>query len=415
MTEFDLILWGASGFTGRLTAQYLARTQSAHGARWALGGRDERKLQALRDELAVVAPSCAKLPILTADARDETALAEMAQRTSVLCSTVGPYAQHGSALVAVAARHGTAYCDLTGEPQWIRQMIDAHHAQAEGSGARIVHCCGFESIPADLSVFLLQEEMQQRHGCHSTAIEGFLGPVGGSGVSGGSAASFLMLFEAMASDPAVRQLLENPHGLDPQPPQSTTTPRRRRNVRYDKLLPGWTGPYPMAVLDGLVVQRSHALLGYPWGRQFSFHESVNFGAGPAGPLLAAIDAGAVSLARAAIGISAFRRLLTKLAPAPGHGPSDKALDRGYFVFQFLAKGISSRDGRKVLLHARMSDKGDPGYDGTARMLAESALCLAFDEPRTRGGVLTPATGLGAPLMRRLQRAGLSFEITERSP
>ncbi|HSP78791.1 MAG TPA: saccharopine dehydrogenase NADP-binding domain-containing protein, partial [Myxococcaceae bacterium] len=279
--DFDIILWGATGFTGRLVAEYLAKTWDTHRARWALAGRSRSKLEEVRAGLAALNPACAELPLLLGDAKDSASLDALVSRTRVIISTVGPYARHGSELVAACARGGTDYCDLTGEVQWIRRMIDAHHEQARETGARIVHTCGFDSIPSDLGVLMLQEYMREQHGGHCSSVHYYL-TRGRGGVSGGTVASLLQAVEESTADRSVRRILGNPHALDPEPRRGTPEEKDQMGVRYSEELGQWTGPFVMASVNTRVVRRSNALLGYPWGRDFLYSETPGLGSGVKG-------------------------------------------------------------------------------------------------------------------------------------
>ncbi len=408
--EFDIVVWGATGFTGRLVAEYLARTQDTHRARWALAGRDRAKLEEVRKGLAARVPACAELPLLMADAKDAASLDALVARTRVVCTTVGPYARYGNELVAACVRAGTDYCDLTGEVQWMRRMIDAHHEQARASGARIVHTCGFDSIPSDLGVLMMQEHMRQEYGGHLGSVRLYMGPMRG-GASGGTVASLLQALDEVAADRSVRRVLLNPHALDPDPTQRGPGERDLTSVRYSEELGQWTGPFFMASVNTRVVRRSHALLGYPWGRDFRYSEVASYGRGAKG--LARATSMTVGLGGffGAVQVKPLRKLLeSKVLPAPGQGPSAEEREKGFFEATLLGEGKSPRAGREVRLKGRVAAKGDPGYAATARMLAESALCLAFDGVEAKGGVLTPASSMGMKLVERLRRAGMTFEV-----
>jgi short subunit dehydrogenase-like uncharacterized protein len=411
--DLDIILWGATGFTGRLVAEYLARTQETHRARWALAGRDRAKLEQVRTGLATLNPSCAELPLLLGDARDAASLDALVARTRVVISTVGPYALYGSELVAACARGGTDYCDLTGEVQWMRRMIDAHHARARETGARIVHTCGFDSIPSDLGVLLLQETMRERHGTHCPRVRLYVTRMRG-GASGGTVASMLQAVDEAAADRTVRRVLGNPHALDPEPRRGTPEERDQVGVRYSEELRQWTGPFVMASVNTRVVRRSNALLGYPWGQDFLYSEVSCLGPGVKGMLSAASLSAGLGAFLVAAGVPPVRRLLEqRVLPAPGEGPSAEQRERGLFEMRLIGEGESRKTGRPVRLEVKVAAKGDPGYAATSRMLAESALCLAQDELPAEGGVLTPASSMGPRLIERLRRAGMKFEVEER--
>lgn len=410
--DFDIILWGATGFTGRLVAEYLARTQETHRARWALAGRDRAKLEQVRAGLATLNPSCAELPLLLGDARDAASLDALVARTRVVISTVGPYARYGSELVAACARGGTDYCDLTGEVQWMRRMIDAHHARARKTGARIVHTCGFDSIPSDLGVLLLQEAMRERHDTHCPRVRLYVTRLRG-GASGGTVASMLQAVDEAAADRTVRRMLGNPHALDPEPRRGTPEERDQVGVRYSEELGQWTGPFVMGPVNTRVVRRSNALLGYPWGRDFLYSEVSCLGRGVKGMLSATSLSAGLGAFLVAARIPQVRRLLEqRVLPAPGEGPSAEQRERGLFEVRLIGEGESRKTGRPVRLEVKVAAKGDPGYAATSRMLAESALCLAQDELPAEGGVLTPASSMGPRLVERLRRAGMKFEVME---
>jgi len=329
--ELDVVVWGASGFTGRLVAEYLL---GRHGAgaelRWALGGRDAAKLERVRAELcgaAEVAPGA--LPIVLGDGDDEATLASLAARTAVVCTTVGPYTRYGSKLVAACARAGTHYCDLTGEIQWMRRMIDRHQAEAEASGARIVHTCGFDSIPSDLGVWFLQQEMRARHGVACPRVRyrvaGFAG-----GVSGGTAASMLAMLDEASRDPSVRRIMANPYALDPDPTRRGPDGPDALAPAWDDAFEQWTGPFVMAACNTRVVRRTNAVLGFPYGEDFRYDEATLTGAGAGGWLKAAGLATGLGAGMGLMSIGPLRRLVGGRLPAPGQGPSKRKREAGFF-------------------------------------------------------------------------------------
>ena len=401
--DLDLVLWGATGFTGRLVARALAHGD--HGARWALAGRDRAKLEALRAELG---PAHAALPLVLADAGDPASLEALASRARVVCSTVGPYARHGSALVAACARAGTDYCDLTGEVQWMRRMIDAHHAEAERTGARIVHACGFDSVPSVLGTLVLQEHMRREHGSHLRAVRFYLARMRG-GVSGGTVGSMLQALDEAAADPAVRRILGNPYALDPDPARRGPDRGDQVTVRYSEELQSWTGPFVMASVNTRVVRRTHALLGRPWGEDFRYSEVQAFGPGPRGLARATAMTAGLGAFVGAVSVRPLRKLVERRLPAPGEGPSERARERGFFEVELRGEGTSARTGREVRLAGSVKGQGDPGYAATAVMLSQSALCLAQDALPARGGVHTVGSALGLALVERLRRAGMTLE------
>ncbi|MFB1481129.1 trans-acting enoyl reductase family protein [Corallococcus sp. RDP092CA] len=412
--EFDILLWGATGFTGRLVAEYLARTQDTHRARWALAGRDKAKLDQVRSELVKARPDLAALPVVLADAKDPASLDAMVARTRVIISTVGPYARYGHELVAACVRAGTDYCDLTGEVQFMRRTIDAHDARARETGARIVHTCGFDSIPSDLGTLMVQDYMREKHGGHCDQVRFHLLRMRG-GFSGGTIASMMDTLAAVKAEPSLKKVLTSAHALDPEPSQGTQEERDLSTVRRSRDTGTWTGPFVMASVNTRVVRRSNALLGFPWGRDFFYSEVSDFGPGPRGLALAVATTAGLGGFMALSNVDVARELLEKhVLPAPGQGPSATVRERGLFEVRLLGEGHSPKSGQRVKVEGKVAAKGDPGYAATARMLAESALCLAFDPLPKRGGVLTPASAMGMVLVERLRRAGMTFEVHDRA-
>ncbi|MDJ0864987.1 MAG: saccharopine dehydrogenase NADP-binding domain-containing protein [Myxococcota bacterium] len=407
--ELDVVVWGATGFTGRLVAEYLLEHYGGSGPlRWALGGRSRSKLEALREDLARdIGGGAAELELVLGDGDDEASLTALAERTRVVCTTVGPYARYGSKLVAACVRTGTHYCDLTGEAQWMRRMIDAHQAEAETSGARLVHTCGFDSIPSDLGVFFLQREMQARHGAPCARIGyrvvGFQG-----GFSGGTAASMLNVLEEATRDPEVRRVLADPYGLNPAGRRSGPDGPERMSPAWDSDFESWTAPFVMGAINTRVVRRTNALLGDAYGADFRYDEAVLTGSGPVGWLKAAGTAAGMAGVMAAGGVGPLRRLIGSRLPAPGEGPSKAQREAGYW--DVLLHGEHPED-RGKSLRARATGDRDPGYGSTAKMLGESAVCLALDPLTAGGGFWTPASAMGEPLLARLQeKAGVRFSI-----
>ncbi len=399
---FDVIVYGATGFTGRLVAEYL--NEQYHDLAWTIAGRDRGRLEALRRELG--AP---ELPILTADSGDPAALAAMVQKARVVCTTVGPYTRYGSELVAACVAHGTDYCDLAGEVPWMRQMIEGHEAQARSSGARIVHCCGFDSIPSDLGVFFLQREAKRRFGETCRRVRMRVAKLKGA-FSGGTFASLIGVVEAARADRTIARLLKNPEALVPDAPPAQRRRREPGGVVFDADFASWRAPFVMAGINTRVVRRTHALLGRPWGDDFEYDEALLTGAGPAGRWRAIKVAAGLGALMAAAATRPGRALLHALLPKPGEGPGREAREKGGFVLVFIGETAGGRT-----LRAEVRGRRDPGYGATSRMLGESAVCLACDEAIAGipGGFWTPAGALGETLIDRLQRnAGLTFSILD---
>jgi short subunit dehydrogenase-like uncharacterized protein len=383
--EFDLVVHGASGFTGRLVAEYLLqRFPGGQGLRWAMGGRSVEKLAAVRDEIG--APD--DTPLVVADGADAASLQALMARTRLVLTTVGPYQLYGSGLVAACAAAGVDYVDLCGEPAWMRQMIDAHHVAAQTSGARIVFSCGFDSIPFDLGVWLLQQEMTRHHGGPAARVRGRVRKMKGT-FSGGTAASLKATLAAAKSEPGVYELLRIPFALTPGfsgPKQ----PSGNKPMLEDDL-GSWAAPFVMAAINTRNVHRSNFLLGQAYGSDFVYDEMMLTGPGPKGEALANAIAADTSLASDA-------------GPKPGEGPSRAERDSGFYDLLFIGQ-----DAQGHSLRVGVTGDRDPGYGSTSKMIAEAALCLLQDAPGTAGGIWTPAAAMARPLIERLQRhAGLRF-------
>ena len=404
--EFDVVVLGATGFTGALVAEYLCeRYGVGDDLRWAIAARSEARLEALRNKLGQAAIA---LPVIVADSLDEQSMDALAKKARVVLTTVGPYARFGSTLVAACVENGTHYCDLAGEVQWIRRMIDEHHERARETGARIVHCCGFDSIPMDIGAWFLQEEARNRHGSYCDSITLLVRAMKGA-ASGGTMASMMNVMREARADRDVARILARPYSLNPADERRGPDGGDQRGVRYDGQAESWTAPFVMASVNTRVVRRSNALLGYPWGRDFRYHEAIRTSRGPSGwTKAAAITAGLGGLVTfASFGWS--RTLLERyLLPKPGTGPDRSAREAGFFNLEQIGLHPNGKTVR-----SRITGDRDPGYGSTSKMLAESAVCLAFDELESAGGILTPAAAMAAPLLARLRaNAGLTFEIRD---
>ena len=397
--EHDIVLHGATGFVGALVAAYLAGAAHAD-VRIALSGRSREKLERTRAEL----PSSAQgWPLVVADAADPTALAALAASTRVVVSTVGPYATYGLPLVEACARAGTHYADLTGEVLFVREAIDRCDALARESGARIVHSCGYDSVPSDLGVLLLHEAAGELADVRLVATAK-------GGLSGGTVASMRAQMDAMRHDPAARRLAADPHALSPDPAAEPAPVQPPDAGPPGRLQDGtWTAPFIMAGYNTRIVRRSNALTDWSYGRGLRYGELMGCGRGVRGAAAAgAVTAGLVG---ALAGISAAmttaptRALLDRVLPAPGSGPSAASRAAGWFRSELHAVASGGRRFRAVV-----AGPGDPGYAATAVMLGESALCLAEDATGDRAGSLTPATAMGTALVERLRKAGHSYDV-----
>lgn len=402
--EYDVVVWGATGFTGRLVAEYMYQTYGAGGdVKWAVAGRNASKLAALR--LEVAGPEAGSIPEIVADSADEESLRELVESTRVVCTTVGPYAIYGSLLVRLCAETGTHYCDLTGEINWMRSMAEEYGSSAEASGARIVHNCGFDCIPSDLGTFYIQNRMQELHGVYAPRVKFRVVKFEG-GMSGGTAASAINMMEETARDPSLRELMADPYALNPPNMPRGDDGADQVNAEYDQDFQQWTAPFIMGPVNTRVVRRTHALLGYPWGKHFRYDEATLTGDGPGGFMRAMMIAGATGLMNAATALGPVRGLIARAAPSPGEGPSEDVIRNGFFDIELLA----THPGDPGLnLKARVTGDRDPGYGATSRMIAESAVCLACDELESPAGFVTPAVAMGEKLIDRLvDKGGMTF-------
>lgn len=404
--EFDIVVWGATGFTGALVAEYLLAQYGADGdVRWAIGGRSETKLGALKKRLGSRAES---LPVIVADSGDRPALAAMVRRTRVVLTTVGPYAKYGTPLLEACVEAGTSYCDLAGEVQWIRRMIDTYGEKAEQTGARIVNCCGFDSIPSDIGVWYLQREAKQRHSTYCSHVLMIVKAIRG-GASDGTAASIVNLVKEAREDPEIRRYVAKPYSLNPEGRRDGPRVKDQQKPVYNDLLETWTAPFVMAACNTRVVRRSNALQDFEYGDDFLYDETIPTGSGVTGWAKAsAISAGLGALLVGAAFKPTRYPLERFILPKPGEGPDANARANGFFNLVHIG---TLPDGSTIKV--RVTGDRDPGYGSTSKMLAESAVCLAKNDLSVGGGFWTPATAMGAALHRRLvDNAGLTFDVVD---
>ena len=389
---FDLVVHGATGFTGRLVVEYLLRRYPAgSGLRWAMGGRNAAKLAAVRDELGAPADT----PLVVTDTGNPASLQALMEQARLVLTTVGPYQLYGNELVAACARAGVDYVDLCGEPAWMRQMIDAHEAAARASGARIVFSCGFDSIPFDLGVFMLQREMQARFGQPAQRVRGRVRKMKGT-FSGGTAASLKATMAAAAAQPGVLDLLRNPFSLTP----GFEGPRQPSGSKpmVDQVLGLWVAPFVMAAINTRNVHRSNFLLGHAYGADFVYDEMMVTGAGEKGEALANA-------------VAADKSLGADDGPKPGEGPSREERESGFYDVLFIGTDTAGHS-----LRVGVKGDRDPGYGSTSKMITEAAVCLLQDATDTPGGIWTTAPAMGNALIARLKaNAGLSFTVEEQNP
>ena len=406
MAQYDIVLFGATSFVGQILTRYMLDTYGVgKEVNGAIAGRSESKLASVKSELGAAA---ADIPVIVADAADEAALTEMVKNTKVVVSTVGPYALYGEPLVKACATEGTDYCDLTGEPQWIEKMIRRYEPAAKVSGARIVHCCGFDSIPSDLGVFFLQNAAKEKFGKTCPSIKMRVKAMKGT-ASGGTVASMVNLIKEASSDPALRRVLTNPYALCPQGHPYKTRQFNQKSAVFDEDFNAWSAPFVMAAINTRVVHRSNALLDSAYSDQFKYEEAMLVGRGNGG----AVRGTAMSVGLGAFTISAaippVRWVLENfILPKPGEGPSEHAQETGFYDLRFIG---TTDDGQKI--KTKVTGDKDPGYGSTAKMLGESAMCLLNDVEDLPGGFWTPSSGMGAPLTRRMiDNAGLTFDVLD---
>ncbi len=387
--QFDLVVHGATGFTGRLVVEYLLqRYPAGTGLRWAMGGRSADKLAAVRDEVGAPPDT----PLVVTDSADPDSLRALMAKTRLVLTTVGPYQLYGNEMVAACAEAGVDYVDLCGEPAWMRQMIDAHEAQAKTSGARIVFSCGFDSIPFDLGVWMLQNEMKTRFGSVASRVRGRVRKMKGT-FSGGTAASLNATMSAAKSDPRVMDLLRNPFSLTP----GFEGPRQPSGNKpmIDEALGVWVAPFVMAAINTRNVHRSNFLLHHAYGADFVYDEMLVTGTGEKGEAIAHA-------------VAADKSLGAEGGPKPGEGPSRAEREAGRYDVMFLGQTSHGEP-----LRVGVKGDRDPGYGSTSKMIVEAAVCLLQDAKDTAGGVWTPASAMGMRLVTRLQeRAGMDFAVEQ---
>jgi short subunit dehydrogenase-like uncharacterized protein len=388
-SKFDIVVYGATGFTGQLVAEYLAtQYRNDSSLKWAMAGRGLDKLASVRDAIGAAADT----PLIAADASDPVSLQAMVDQTKLVITTVGPYQLYGSDLVAACAASGTDYLDLCGEPVWMRQMIDAHEAAARSSGARIVFSCGFDSIPFELGVFFLEQTAKKVLGAPVSRVKTRIRDMSTT-ISGGTAASFKATFAAAAKDLSLVAQLQNPFVLTPGF-EGPKQPRANKPA-LDEDLGQWTAPFVMATINTRNVHRSNMLMNFPYGKDFVYDEMVLTGPGEQGEANARRLIAAVNAERMSGG-----------GLKPGDGPSKEERENGFYDLLFV--GIAP-DGRQV----RVAVKGDrdPGYGSTSKMISECAICLLRDAPEVAGGIWTPGAAMGDRVIKRLvDHAGLTFEV-----
>jgi short subunit dehydrogenase-like uncharacterized protein len=402
----DLVAFGATSFVGKILCRYLQEEFGAQGSmKWAVAGRSKTGLEQLRSSLGAKAET---LPLIVADAADEASLRKLCASTRVVVSTVGPYALYGEPLVRACAEAGTDYCDLSGEVQWIRRMVQRYETTAQKSGARVVHCCGFDSIPSDLGVHFLQRQAMNRLGAPCTRVKMRVKVMRGE-FSGGTVASLMNVVKEAAADPMLRKELANPYSLCPSGSAPNVRQPNVRSAEFDVDFDAWIAPFVMSGINTRIVHRTNALSERAYGTDFTYDEAMLMGRGLKGRFAAtAMTAGLAGFMLAAAIRPARAALERFVLPKPGEGPSPEVQRKGFFDLRFFG---TTAEGRQI--RTKVTGDRDPGYGSTGKMLGQAAACLAFDVDKaaTPGGFWTPATIFGDRLIQRLTaHSGITFEL-----
>jgi len=400
--SYDVVLYGASGFVGKQTVQYFAHYASSEPVRWAIAGRNDQKLKAVRDEVGVT------VDVLVADSQDQQAIDTIVSQTRVLLTTAGPFALYSDRLVDACVRFKTHYVDITGETPWVKTLIDRYHTQATADGTRIIPCCGFDSVPSDLGTYLVVRHLQREWGVACKHVNAYFQAYGG--FNGGTLASAFNLYDSQGMAQMNQPFLLNPF---PLPPQTEADQNRDPVVPvFDSDLNTWVAPFFMGPVNTRIVRRSSALYDQwqePYGSHFSYQEYLKFDEPLAWLKATGVTAG-LALFMGVLQPPQVRSLLQPFLPQPGTGPSEQTMNEGWFSCELIGTAV---DGRKM--RGLIRDQGDPGNRATVKFVCESALSLALQLDRLpggqrRGGILTPATGLGDVLIERLRRAGMNVEV-----
>tara|TARA_B100000674_G_scaffold136840_1_gene106463 strand:+ start:2533 stop:3741 length:1209 start_codon:yes stop_codon:yes gene_type:complete len=394
--QLDLIIWGATGFTGQLVSEYINKKYSNTALKWGIAGRNKEKASVIAKRLNI-----AKDRVFIADCNNIESLIKLTSKTKVICTTVGPYAKLGTNLIDACIKTNTNYCDITGETQWIRKMIDKYHSKAKENKIKIINSCGFDSIPSDMGVFYSQKKLFEKTGEYANKINMRVAGAKG-GISGGTYNSLSNVLEEARVDKEVRKTLTNPYGLNPIDKQNGPDKADLQSVIFDKVSNSWIAPFVMAGINTKIVRRSHALIDFKYGSDFSYDEATLSGKGVLGQLKGYLSLIPIFLATRKKG-SFIKNIVDYVLPKSGEGPSKKTRISGYYNLRFY---LTQQN--KIHLSKVIGDM-DPGYGSTSKMLAESAVCLALDKTPETYGILTPSVALGNPLLKRLQEnAGLTF-------
>ena len=399
MRELDIIIWGASSFTGQLVTEYLFNRYGSSKIKWAIAGRNLDKLEKVRSQVAHE-----KIPIFIADSFDKESLSKFVKKTKVVCSTVGPYSLYGTKLVKLCIENKTNYCDITGEAHWIRTLIDSFHKEAKSKKIKIVNSCGFDSIPSDMGVYFIQNKIKKVYNNYAKSIKMRVAGIRG-GISGGTYSSINNLLSEAFNDKTIFKLLNNPYGLNPKDKMEGLDKKDLRKIIFDKESNSWIYPFIMAGINTKIVRRSNALSNFQYGKDFKYEEAMMSGKGISGFWKAILAI--FPLAMIGLNPNSFlKKIVNSFMPKPGEGPGVKKRKNGFYNLRFY---VTIDEKRKAF--AKVIGDSDPGYGSTSKMLAESALCLAFDKLPENYGVITPSFSMGEKLLTRLnENAGLKFEL-----
>jgi len=403
--KYDFILFGATSFVGKIMAEYLVNNYSIEEANWALAGRSKEKLQELKRDLG---SNAANLETVVADSSNPDSLQAMCENTNLIVSTVGPYALYGEPLIKACAETGTDYCDLTGEAQWIGRMLKKYQTTAEKSGARLVNCCGFDSIPSDLGVLFMQEQARQKFNEYCFRVKMRVKAANG-GFSGGTVASLLNVVKEASGNPGLRRELSNPYNLCPDGHPFFVHQSSNGTAKKDNDFKRWIAPFVMAAINTRIVHRSNALLNNRYGNNFLYDEAMLM----KNKWVAKSTALGMGLFMVGAAFSGSRMIMEKLVlPGPGQGPSKEEQESGFFNLQFFGETAGGKT-----IRTKVTGDRDPGYGSTGKMLAETAIFFTqmskTEKDKIKGGFWTPASIFGLPLAERLQaKAGLTFELLD---
>eukprot|EP01100_Stratorugosa_tubuloviscum_P003006 TRINITY_DN170_c1_g2_i1.p1 TRINITY_DN170_c1_g2~~TRINITY_DN170_c1_g2_i1.p1 ORF type:complete len:415 (-),score=174.29 TRINITY_DN170_c1_g2_i1:82-1326(-) len=410
--KYDLLIWGATGFTGRLVAEYLAE-KNVSNLNWAIGGRSEERLKQIKEDCIQINPQCQKIGILIGDSGDQSSIDAVISKTRVVITTAGPFARYGTPVVDACIRFGTDYCDITGESQWVREIIDKYHDEAAKKKVRIVPFCGFDSIPSDLGSYMMVNHIKSKYNTQCTEVKYFLAKTKG-GISGGTIES---LFNLLESGNKNASKLRDPYFLNDKSQNRVNLPKQTEIIlpKYDKDVKSWLAPFVMGPVNTRVVRRSNSITNNSYSEQFLYSEAI----AAKNIFMAFIISFGMIIFFILIAIKFTRPIVRRLLPKPGSGPTKKQRDTGLFKIKLYAKTARLANGNTKTIRGTVKGVKDPGYGETSKMLAEAGLCLVFQKEELnqsnellKGGILTPATAFGPILIQRLRNAGMTFKVSD---